>query len=255
MMTQQSVIAQQAYILRNFGVTHWVQKDTLGIVVFPYCADRFHKNIDDNTKNDNTKDIASTTKSLIQSLGKSSESILIDLKRPVKAVVAGQSSALSNDGLDKAVKNTTQNDIASTPDQTKTDTPIKYELEGIRVGDWVLMVDVVTTQHEERSIWLSLKSAMSNWATQNEQLFGTHRISYPMNDEMKVSPTLAQKCLDGFVLRLQMLGDFTQKVAFLNVLPDGVDYFGETMPLPSLTQMNDDGNLKKLLWQQVVGGH
>lgn len=131
---------------------------------------------------------------------------------------------------------------------------IGYELDGMRVGEWVLVVDVGVIGREEQSVWVSLKSALSTWADTHKVNFHTHHIRYPMSDELMVSQSLAQKCFDGFILRLQMMGDFTQKVAFLSALVDDVDYFGESVVLPLLSQMVHNPSEKKRLWQQVTGG-
>lgn len=133
-------------------------------------------------------------------------------------------------------------------------TVITYELDGVRVGEWVLVVDVGVIGREEQSVWMSLKSALSTWADEHKVNFHTHHIRYPMSDELVVSQSLAQKCFDGFVLRLQMMGDFTQKVAFLSALVDDVDYFGESVALPMLSQMTQNPSDKKVLWRQVIDG-
>lgn len=251
-MIQERVFIQKANILQQLGISLWVEKDTPSILTSWHHTDRYHRTmmVMPACQDDDVAAIHSHHEALKDEAQASSPmTISLDKARPVN-------DDINSCVIDKALPNPQQHAHHATVHDEADDglisDDIKYELEGVRVSNWILMADVTQMSQEERSIWTSLKSALSEWANKNRQLFAAHRINYPMNEELQNLPILAQKCLDGFIMRLQMLGEFTHQVAFLNDLPDGVDYFGEMQILPTLMQMNHDVMLKKSLWQKVV---
>ncbi|WII94476.1 hypothetical protein LU276_05390 [Moraxella haemolytica] len=136
---------------------------------------------------------------------------------------------------------------------TKHDADISYEVEGIRAGKWVLIADVSTSSREERLVWMSLKSALSCWAKDCGCFFDFHRISYPMSDELSSTPTLAQICFDGFVLRLQMLEEFSEQVILLNDLNEYITHQSKIdKEIPTLAVITKDASRKKQLWQLIT---
>lgn len=258
-MTHTVNFIQQVNILQGLGVTHWVQKSTPTIML-NHRTDRFADfDVDgvDIKVSDAMPDTADATrlvKSDLNDASPSDERGADGQTQPSKMVGDGKADS---DDVQKAFNANEfhvqpERGLGADADSFDANADIRYELEGVRAGEWILVADVAQMNTDEQSIWLSLKSALVTWADQYGQPCGEHRLSYPMSDELPGSPDLAQKCLDGFVVYLQMLDAFTQKVAFLNDVPDGVDYFGEVVDLPSLKQMAHDVTFKKALWQQVA---
>lgn len=235
MSASNATIGYHAHLLDLLGVTRWVTDITPTQVITQESYHRF----DDTFET--LVDIAPS-------------SVVSEGSAPV--AVPSVADVTPSTGTDDVSVRAVTTDAIASPEPTMAidDVPkIAYELEGVRVGAWILIADMMLLSQDERSVWASLKSALSVWCAEREINFGAHRLGYPMNDELNHSQALAQKCLDGFVLRLQMLGDFSQKVAFLSELCDGVDYFGESVSLPTLAQMSQDKQYKKQLWQQITG--
>ncbi|MDO4440661.1 MAG: hypothetical protein Q4B81_00575 [Moraxella sp.] len=156
-------------------------------------------------------------------------------------------SADSSTNQETASPQTTTNPIAL------QDMSIGYEMEGVRAGDWVLVADVSSSSRDELSVWVSLKSALSRWATAHDKPFETHHISYPVSDELPSTPSLAQRCFDGFVLRLQIAGGFSDKVILLNEPNECITHQDKTtIKVPTLAMMTQDTDTKKQLWQLIT---
>lgn len=234
MSASNATIGYHAHLLNLLGVTRWVTDITPTQVITQESYHRF----DD----------------VFETLVDIASSVVSEGSAPVAA--PSVADVTPSTGTDDVSVRAAATDAIASPEPTMAidDVPkIAYELEGVRVGAWILIADMMLLSQDERSVWASLKSALSVWCAEREINFGAHRLGYPMNDELNHSQALAQKCLDGFVLRLQMLGDFSQRVAFLSELCDGVDYFGESVSLPTLAQMSQDKQYKKQLWQQITG--
>lgn len=232
------------HILALIGICHWV-KPTTPIVQVTNACDRFL-----------SLDALHIDRAICAS-GKSQQvqDINLDIKPKQQEY---ENTSLPPKQIDKTPKhkigdllpNKQQN--CPTPPTMPT---ISYVLDGVRVGNWVLIVDMGLIGHDEQQIWTSLKSALSTWAAAQKTLFLVDTICYPMNETLGSSPALAQKCLDGFIARLLMADDTAPdmlKTAFLSDLNESVDYFGELANLPNLYQMKQDAMTKKILWQAVT---
>ena len=250
------VLMQQRHILSLIGIRQWGQLST-PVVQVRSLVDRFAENDKHiKSKHNEIQEVQAETNSAIIP---PANPMVVDDEMCIKSVVKEPSKLINNTHQSiNSAQNTPSNiDEASTAQSTDLpSTAISYVLEGIRVGDWVLLVDISLIGDEEKLVWASLKTALSKWASERKAFFSVESIRYPMNDDLGNSPTLAQKCLDGFILRLRMMGDITKfdqiKLAFLSELSDGVDYFGEVQTLPQLLEMHQDANAKKQLWQTVT---
>lgn len=256
MTHQASMRVQRQQILGLLGVVRWVGVNVPTWHITPSKTDRFMLGDEPLTASQSQQEI--NTLSVQIPTEPSPKPVTVP---PDDAYLAINNSADLPTNLPKLsnvinARSEQVDDVAIQEKSVKSAgrTVITYELDGVRVCEWVLVVDVGVIGREEQSVWMSLKSALSTWADEHKVNFHTHHIRYPMSDELVVSQSLAQKCFDGFVLRLQMMGDFTQKVAFLSALVDDMDYFGESVILPLLSQMVQNPNEKKRLWRQVIDG-
>ncbi|STZ09014.1 Uncharacterised protein [Moraxella caprae] len=134
---------------------------------------------------------------------------------------------------------------------------IRFALQGVRFGQWVLIVDMLLMSRDEQSLWQSLKNALSNQANHQPITAFYREIGYPLvkNDfrsDIGLNP--AQYTFDGFVIGLCVSSGHHQavQVAFLTDTPAGV-IAQTTQTLPSIRQMMTSPALKKQFWQTVVG--
>ncbi len=138
---------------------------------------------------------------------------------------------------------------------------ICFWLQGVRFGRWVLMVDILLMNPEERSIWQSLINALNTQSTHQSLTFFYREIHYPLvKNEFRLDEVLnpAQYTFDGFMMGFSAVGLHTHissssvlQVAFLTDVPAGIAI--QTLAqLPTVSQMAADTSLKKMLWQQVL---
>lgn len=134
---------------------------------------------------------------------------------------------------------------------------IRFALQGVRFGQWVLIVDMLLMSRDEQSLWQSLKNALSNQANHQPITAFYREIGYPLvknefRSDVGLNP--AQYTFDGFVIGLGVSSGHHQavQVAFLTDTPAGV--IAQTaQTLPSIRQMMTSPALKKQFWQTVVG--
>ncbi|OPH38753.1 hypothetical protein [Moraxella equi] len=134
---------------------------------------------------------------------------------------------------------------------------IRFALQGVRFGQWVLIVDMLLMSRDEQSLWQSLKNALSNQASHQPITAFYREIGYPLvknefRSDVGLNP--AQYTFDGFVIGLCVSSGHHQavQVAFLTDTPAGV--IAQTAQiLPSIRQMMTSPALKKQFWQTVVG--
>lgn len=134
---------------------------------------------------------------------------------------------------------------------------IRFTLQGVRFGQWVLIVDMLLMSRDEQSLWQSLKNALSNQASHQPITAFYREIGYPLvknefRSDVGLNP--AQYTFDGFVIGLCVSSGHHQavQVAFLTDTPAGV-IAQTTQSLPSIRQMMTSPALKKQFWQTVVG--
>ncbi|MDO5050469.1 MAG: hypothetical protein Q4D68_01900 [Moraxella equi] len=134
---------------------------------------------------------------------------------------------------------------------------IRFALQGVRFGQWVLIVDMLLMSRDEQSLWQSLKNALSNQANHQPITAFYREIGYPLvknefRSDVGLNP--AQYTFDGFVIGLCVSSGHHQavQVAFLTDTPAGV-IAQTTQTLPSIRQMMTSPALKKQFWQTVVG--
>ncbi|OOR90779.1 hypothetical protein LP123_08485 [Moraxella bovis] len=134
---------------------------------------------------------------------------------------------------------------------------IRFALQGVRFGQWVLIVDMLLMSRDEQSLWQSLKNALSNQANHRPITAFYREIGYPLvknefRSDIGLNP--AQYTFDGFVIGLCVSSGHHQavQVAFLTDTPAGV-IAQTTQTLPSIRQMMTSPALKKQFWQTVVG--
>ena len=249
-------LMQQRHILSLIGIRQWGQLST-PVVQVRSLVDRFSE--DDKHIKSKHNEIQEVQAEPNSAIIPPANPMVVDDEMCIKSVVTEPSKLINNTHQSiNSAQNTLSNiDEASTAQSADlSSTAISYVLEGIRVGEWVLLADISLIGDGEKLVWASLKTALSKWASERNTFFSVESIRYPMNDDLGNSPVLAQKCLDGFILRLRMMGEITKfdqvKLAFLSELSDGVDYFGEVQTLPQLLEMHQDANAKKQLWQTVT---
>ncbi|STZ55453.1 Uncharacterised protein [Moraxella lacunata] len=134
---------------------------------------------------------------------------------------------------------------------------IRFALQGVRFGQWVLIVDMLLMSRDEQSLWQSLKNALSNQANHQPITAFYREIGYPLvknefRSDVGLNP--AQYTFDGFVIGLCVSSGHHQavQVVFLTDTPTGV--IAQTaQTLPSIRQMMTNPALKKQFWQTVVG--
>lgn len=134
---------------------------------------------------------------------------------------------------------------------------IRFALQGVRFGQWVLIVDMLLMSRDEQSLWQSLKNALSNQASHQPITAFYREIGYPLvknefRSDVGLNP--AQYTFDGFVIGLCASSAHHQavQVAFLTDAPTGV-ITQTAQTLPSIRQMMTSPTLKKQFWQTVVG--
>lgn len=133
---------------------------------------------------------------------------------------------------------------------------IRFALQGVRFGQWVLIVDMLLMSRDEQSLWQSLKNALSNQANHQPITAFYREIGYPLvknefRSDVELNP--AQYTFDGFVIGLCVSPTHHQavQVAFLTDTPTGV-IAQTTQTLPSIRQIMTNPALKKQFWQTVV---
>ncbi|MDO4895928.1 MAG: hypothetical protein Q3971_01090 [Moraxella sp.] len=131
---------------------------------------------------------------------------------------------------------------------------VRFYLQGIRYGRWVLMADILGLDDELVSIWHSLKNALANHAIRQQINYVAHEAHYPMinadSDYREHHDLLpADAVFWGFLFGLG--ADDGIGVACLTPLPDVVTE-QQFKQVPTLSQMHANPTLKKQLWAMIT---
>ncbi|OOR91550.1 hypothetical protein B0181_03070 [Moraxella caviae] len=242
---------QQRHILSSLGVPLWVSRDAKLAEMACGNFDRMQMDsvalpniTDDNTDNTATPNAEATT---------------APSAPVVQAVQDGKVAKSALDGLsDKASDKPSAEPSNASENSEKTDqsdtAKIRYTMQGVRYGEWVLIVDLAHLGGHLPT-WQALTNALEKHAQKTNQAFLRHDVRYPLTQHGETSAALAQSCFMGFMAQLMAGGapQIAQSVAFLSQIADGVDYFGEMQTLPDIQTLSQNPNAKKQLWQRVVG--
>ncbi|UNU73600.1 hypothetical protein LU293_01420 [Moraxella nasovis] len=148
-----------------------------------------------------------------------------------------------------------------------SETKIRYQLQGLRYGTWVLIVDKLQMTPEEKSLWLSLQDALKRTATSSGMGFLLHEAHYPFtkDDNQSYDVALAKSGFGGFfvpfligsfakqkpsVVFLSNMGEFMYDLGIIDTIHAQID---KVVTLPTLSTMLKNPSTKKAFWQTVVG--
>lgn len=143
-----------------------------------------------------------------------------------------------------------QQQIAIYSPQQSTD-EVYFHLEGIRYGDWVLMVDKFALVDFE-DFWQRIKQGLRQQAHTKHLTYQEKTISYPPEcDGIKYSTLKnAQATMMGFIFGFRQGNALPSRVAFLTKLPCNIAYQG-IQSLPSIREIATDETQKKSFWQSL----
>lgn len=272
-------IAQNRHILALAGIPLWTKKHPIeqdgadvDIVSLPPTYDRLQSNPRLNHLLPN-KSPASSPPASSPKLPKLSK--LPKLPKPstkqhtklgVSSSVAQNVKLPSKPQASSVVEISKQAPQATTKPQRQSETSksalpahldVRFALQGVRFGQWVLIVDVLMMNRDEQSLWQSLKNALSNQANHQPITTFYREITYPLiknefRSDVGLNP--AQYTFDGFVIGLCVSAGQHQavQVAFLTDMPTAI-ITQTTQSLPNIHQMMMNPTLKKQFWQTVVG--
>lgn len=261
-------IAQNRHILALAGIPLWTKKHPIeqggadaDIVSLPPTYDRLQSNPRLNHLLPN-KSPASSPK--LPKLPKPSTKQ--HTKLGVSSSVAQNVKLPSKPQASSVVEISKQAPQATTKPQRQSETSksalpahldVRFALQGVRFGQWVLIVDVLMMNRDEQSLWQSLKNALSNQANHQPITIFYREITYPLiknefRSDVGLNP--AQYTFDGFVIGLCVSAGQHQavQVAFLTDMPTAI-ITQTTQSLPNIHQMMMNPALKKQFWQTVVG--
>lgn len=137
---------------------------------------------------------------------------------------------------------------------------IRFYLQGLRFGYWVIIVDILSMNGEEQALWQSLKNALARELQKqntHQNINAIYReIHYPLvKNEFRADVVLnpAQHTFDGFIIGFgASVPNQRVQVAFLTNMPQGI-IAPTSHHLPTISDMMANPTLKKTFWQQVVG--
>lgn len=147
------------------------------------------------------------------------------------------------------------------PPDTPSTAPVadvRFHLQGVRFGRWVLAVDVLGLDDEMMSVWQSLQQALIKHANQHSISHHSHEAHYPMvnadNDYKEHRHLMpANAVFWGFLFGLGVGVDTECQLAYLTALPDGLSEFDTCVKhLPSLDELIKQPTLKKQLWANIT---
>lgn len=269
-------IAQNRHILALAGIPLWTKKHPIeqdgadvDIVSLPPTYDRLQSNPRLNHLLPN-KSPASSPPASSPKLSKLSKlpkpSTKQHTKLGVSSSVAQNVKLPSKPQASSVVEISKQAPQATIKPQRQSETSksalpahldVRFALQGVRFGQWVLIVDVLMMNRDEQSLWQSLKNALSNQANHQPITIFYREITYPLiknefRSDVGLNP--AQYTFDGFVIGLCVSAGQHQavQVAFLTDMPTAI-ITQTTQSLPNIHQMMMNPALKKQFWQTVVG--
>lgn len=144
-------------------------------------------------------------------------------------------------------------DLAKPPETPAIITPIHYHVQGVRFGQWVLVVDRAMMDIPACALWSSLLAALQTKSNQAGVPYGDHQVQYPLikNDSQHQSALLAKQVFAGFLLRLMGVGS-PLKLVYLTSLADTINCPPSAHVLPTIDEMIANPKLKKKLWQTLM---
>ena len=267
-------IAQNRHILALAGIPLWTKKHPIeqdgadaDIVSLPPTYDRLQSNPRLNHLLPNKSPASSPKLPKLSKLPKLPKpSTKQHTKLGVSSSVAQNVKLPSKPQASSVVEINKQAPQATTKPQRQSETSksalpahldVRFALQGVRFGQWVLIVDVLMMNRDEQSLWQSLKNALSNQANHQPITAFYREITYPLiknefRSDVGLNP--AQYTFDGFVIGLCVSAGQHQavQVAFLTDIPTAI-ITQTTQSLPNIHQMMMNPALKKQFWQTVVG--
>lgn len=266
-------IAQNRHILALAGIPLWTKKHPIeqdgadvDIVSLPPTYDRLQSNPRLNHLLPNKSPASSPPASSPKLSKLSKPSTKQHTKLGVSSSVAQNVKLPSKPQASSVVEISKQAPQATTKPQRQAETSksalpahldVRFALQGVRFGQWVLIVDVLMMNRDEQSLWQSLKNALSNQANHQPITAFYREITYPLiknefRSDVGLNP--AQYTFDGFVIGLCVSVGQHQavQVAFLTDMPTAI-ITQTTQSLPNIHQMMMNPTLKKQFWQTVVG--
>lgn len=267
-------IAQNRHILALAGIPLWTKKHPIeqdgadaDIVSLPPTYDRLQSNPRLNHLLPNKSPASSPKLPKLSKLPKLPKpSTKQHTKLGVSSSVAQNVKLPSKPQASSVVEISKQAPQATTKPQRQSETSksalpahldVRFALQGVRFGQWVLIVDVLMMNRDEQSLWQSLKNALSNQANHQPITAFYREITYPLiknefRSDVGLNP--AQYTFDGFVIGLCVSAGQHQavQVAFLTDIPTAI-ITQTTQSLPNIHQMMMNPTLKKQFWQTVVG--
>lgn len=132
--------------------------------------------------------------------------------------------------------------------------PMRFHLQGIRYGLWVLMADLYGLDDELVSMWQSLKHALAQHAKNHERVYDVHEVRYPMtSDDYPEHRYLlpAEGVFLGFLFKLNASDDDV-KVSLTSLPPLAQIEQQNLQSVPTLAQMASNPDLKNILWHMIT---
>ena len=181
---------------------------------------------------------------------------------PIITPVAIPPAAYETDGITASTDHSSENDKNDdTQPAIAQSLPAdgRFHLQGVRMGGWVLVVDVYAMSDEEIQMWHALTHALATHAhTRPSMLYHTHEVIYPLviddyAEHQSLSP--AHGVFVGFMFALTSRGVDVHagqpKVVFLSAIPQGLHHSNDAK-LPTLIDMLANPILKKSLWSAIT---
>lgn len=246
----QNQYAERQYLLARLGITRWADKDASALVL-PQFVDV----IGDFVSDDDTQAAPSAKKIPLTS---ASNEQLKQIQQKKSAHTQNADGIDANDHLPSAQESKPADDNqAKLPNETTANAPeIRYQLQAIRYGDWVILADDLQMTIATRALWLSLSQALAKQAQANEQLFFIRKLNYPLSgDDEYAAATPANEALalasfEGLLFGLTA-GE-SLSMACVTPLLELLSKNKKFATLPSLAQMAQEATLKRQFWEKVV---
>ena len=113
-----------------------------------------------------------------------------------------------------------------------------FDLQGGRYGDWVILVDIQALNSDSQKLWDNITQSLS---------ITCETTSFPICVGMDTAE-LANASLAGYVFKIGRSDAI--RVAALTALPEALHHPNLTA-VPTLNDMLEDSNAKRLLWKQI----
>lgn len=226
---------QARHILAYIGINLWAQKDVRTQRIGEQI-DRFKYKHQDNA-------------------------ITID---PVPAIPVTQTIKPNITRTDTPTTAEDGDDLDNITSKIPTQVNNNFHLQGVRIGSWILIVDIYAMDDEQIQLWHAMTHAMAKHAHEHNMPYHTHNVIYPLvSDDYAEHRMLnaAQEVFVGFMFALNVsdsvaegLSNHTNgqtKSVFLTPIPLGITHHSDTH-LPTLADMLANPTLKKTLWIAIT---